>query len=121
MQKIILALLLTVGVGGVCAQSSDSLVIDGTYLENQVCKGDGSDPADKRVKITATDIHSSFGLCTLQDPRRDGQKITYQVICKDSAGGSLSSDISFTVIDASTLDFADQYETYKAKLYKCPQ
>jgi hypothetical protein len=102
------------------AQVAEPPMLAGTYLENQICKGDGSDPADKRIKITPTSIDSSFGLCTLQDPRRDGNKITYQVICKDPAGGSLSSDVTFTVVDASTLDFSDQYETYRAKLYKCP-
>jgi hypothetical protein len=102
------------------AQVAEPLTISGTYLENQVCKGDGSDPTDKRIKITATEIDSSFGLCTLNDPRRDGNKITYQVVCKDPAGGSLSSDVTFAVVDPNTLDFSDQYETYRAKLHKCP-
>jgi hypothetical protein len=121
--KLASVALLTVclGTGAAPAQTPDASAIAGTYLENQVCKGDGSDPADKRIKITATAIDSSFGLCTLQDPRRDSNKFTYQVICKDPAGGSLSSDVNFTVIDATTLDFSDQYETYRAKLYKCPQ
>lgn len=101
-------------------RAQDASAIAGTYLENQVCRGDGTDPADKRIKITATAIDSSFGLCTLHDPRRDGNKFTYQIICKDPAGGSLSSDVSFTVVDANTLDFSDQFETYRAKLHKCP-
>ena len=41
------------------AQVTDPLTISGTYLENQICKGDGSDPADKRIKITATWVDSS--------------------------------------------------------------
>ena len=60
-------------------------------------------------------------MCTLHDKRRDGSKITAQVICKDPAGGALTSDITFTIRDERTLDFADQYETYKATLHKCPQ
>jgi hypothetical protein len=121
-QKSLFVMLLVMAAGthGAAAQVSEPDAISGIYLENQVCKGDASDPADKRIKITATSIDSSFGLCTLQDPRRDGDKITYQVICKDPTGGSLSSDISFTKLDATTLDFADQYETYRAKLHKCP-
>jgi hypothetical protein len=120
-QKAVLVLLtLCFGTGGAWAQTSDPFAIAGTYLENQACKGDGSDPADRHIKITTTAIDSSFGLCKLQDPRQEANKITYQVICKDPAGGSLSSDVSFTVIDANTLDFSDQYETYRAKLYKCP-
>lgn len=101
--------------------TEDLFTISGTYLENQICKGDGSDPADKFIKISPAAIDSSFGLCTLQDKRRDGNKITAQVICKDPAGGALSSDVTFTVRDDRTLDFADQYETYKATLHKCPQ
>jgi hypothetical protein len=103
------------------APGADAFPIGGTYLENEICKGDGSDAADKRVKITPTAIDSSFGICTLQDIRRQGDKFTVQVICKDPAGGSLSSDVSFTIRDANTLEFADQYETYKATLHKCPQ
>jgi hypothetical protein len=102
------------------AGSDEVFPIAGTYLENRVCKGDGSDPADKRIKITATAIDSSFGLCTLADKRRAGNKITAQITCKDPAGGALTSDISFTIRDDKTLDFADQYETYKATLHKCP-
>lgn len=103
------------------AASDENFPITGTYLENRICKGDGTDPpADKRIKITATAINSSFGLCTLQDQRRAGNKITAQITCKDPAGGALTSDISFTIRDDKNLDFADQYETYKAILYKCP-
>ncbi len=102
------------------AHTEEAFPIAGIYLEDRACKGDGSDPADKRVKITATAIDSSFGLCTLQDRRRAGNKITVQVTCKDPAGGALTSDISFTIRDAKTLDFTDQYETYKTTLHRCP-
>lgn len=102
------------------ARTEDAFPIVGTYVENHDCKSDGSDPADKRIKITPSAIDSSFGLCTLQDKRRMGNKITVQVTCKDPAGGALTSDISFTIRDDKTLDFADQYETYKTTLHKCP-
>jgi hypothetical protein len=115
------ALLLALGtaVSGP-ARAEDPFPIVGTYLENRVCKGDGTDPADKRIKITANAIDSSFGLCTLQDKRRNGNKITVQITCKDPQGGALTSDISFTMRDPKTLDFADQFETYKTTLHKCP-
>ncbi len=102
------------------ARAEESFPIAGTYLENQVCRGDGSDPSGKRIKITATEIDSSFGLCTLQDKRRNGNKITVQVTCKDPGGGALTSDVSFTIHDDKTLEFADQYETSKTTLHKCP-
>jgi len=102
------------------ARAEELFPIVGTYVEDHVCKGDGTDPADKRIKITANAIDSSFGLCTLQDKRRSGNKITVQITCKDPQGGALTSDISFTIRDAKTLDFADQFETYKTTLHKCP-
>lgn len=120
-KTIVHAFLLSIAAAGSCQAAADeAFPIAGTYLENRVCKGDGSDPTDKRIKITATAIDSSFGLCTLSDKRRAGNKITAQITCKDPAGGALTSDISFTIRDDKTLDFADQYETYKATLYKCP-
>jgi hypothetical protein len=115
------ALLLALGTAVLGpARAEDLFPIVGTYLENRVCKGDGTDPADKRIKITANAIDSSFGLCTLQDKRRNGNKITVQITCKDPQGGALTSDISFTMRDPKTLDFADQFETYKTTLHKCP-
>jgi hypothetical protein len=119
---IVTAFLLPIVAAAVPAQAGSDEVfpIAGTYLENHVCKGDGSDAAVPRIKITATDILSSFGLCTLGDKRRAGNKITTQITCKDPGGGALTSDISFTIRDDKTLDFADQYETYKAVLYRCP-
>ncbi len=124
MPRIVIITLLLSAVAAAAApspaRSEDAFPIVGTYVENHACKGDGSDPADKRIKITPTAIDSSFGLCTLQDKRRAGNKITAQIICKDPAGGALTSDISFTIRDDKTLDFVDQYETYKTTLYKCP-
>lgn len=117
----LLSIVAAAAASPVQAGSDEIFPIIGTYLENQACKGDGSDPpADKRIKITATAIDSTFGLCTLQDQRRAGNKITAQITCKDPAGGALTSDISFTIRDDKNLEFADQYETYKATLYKCP-
>lgn len=123
MQRIIVVTLLLSAAAAAApspAHTEEAFPIAGTYVENHACKGDGSDPADKRIKITPTAIDSSFGLCTLQDKRRTGNKITVQITCKDPAGGALSSDISFTIRDDKTLDFSDQYETYKTTLYKCP-
>jgi hypothetical protein len=102
------------------ARADDVFPITGTYIENQACRGDSSDPTGKRIKITDTEIDSSFGLCTLQDKRRNGNKITAQVTCKDPDGGTVGSEISFTIRDDKTLDFSDQFETYKTTLYKCP-
>jgi len=108
-------------LAGSVAFADDFFPIIGTYMENQPCKGDGSDPAAQRVKITANNIDSNFGLCTLADKRREGNKITVQVQCKDSAGNVLMSDVTFTIRDDKVLDFTDQYQTYTATLHKCPE
>jgi hypothetical protein len=121
-QQSIVALVL-----GICTLVSlpvlgdDFFPIIGTYMENQPCKGDGTDPAAQRVKITANNIDSNFGLCTLADKRREGNKITVQVQCKDSTGAVLMSDVTFTIRDDKVLDFTDQYQTYTATLHRCPQ
>jgi hypothetical protein len=121
------ALRTVVGVAlGICvlaclpALGDDFFPITGTYIENQPCKGDGSDPVAQRVKITANNIDSNFGLCALADKRREGNKFTVQVQCKDSTGTVLMSDVTFTLRNDKVLDFTDQYQTYTATLHKCP-
>ena len=48
----------------------DDFPIVGTYTENTPCTGDGSDVS--RVTITAHDIDSVFGLCTILSRKREG-------------------------------------------------
>jgi hypothetical protein len=42
---------------------ADDFSITGVYVQNATCKGDGTDPAGKVVRITETDVRSSFGTC----------------------------------------------------------
>ncbi|HEY1544716.1 MAG TPA: hypothetical protein VGG01_20140, partial [Xanthobacteraceae bacterium] len=44
-------------------RAADDFSIVGVYVQNTACKGDGTDPAAKLVRITETDIHSNFGIC----------------------------------------------------------
>jgi hypothetical protein len=121
-RTVVATLLLSIAATAIGpAHTEEAFPIAGTYVEDHACKGDGSDPVDKRVKISPTAIDSSFGICSLRDKRQNGNKITAQVTCKDPAGGALTSDISFIMRDDKTLDFADQYETYKTTLHKCPE
>ena len=92
----------------------------GTYTENQVCKGDGSDSGVSRVKITGRDIDSVFGLCTILSRKREGATFAVHVECKGPGGSQMLGDVNFTPRDDKIVDFSDQDQTYKATLYKCP-
>ncbi len=101
-------------------RAEDDFPITGTYTENQVCRGDGSDANASRVKIGVKEIESSvFGLCTIRNRKRDGNKFAVSVECKGPGGAVMVGEVVFTVRDSNTLDFADQDNTYKAVLHKC--
>jgi hypothetical protein len=99
----------------------DDFPLVGTYTENQACKGDGSDAGVSRVKITPRDIDSVFGLCTILDKKRDGNSFAVHVECRGPGGSQMLGDVNFSLRDDKTVDFADQDQTYKAVLYKCPE
>jgi hypothetical protein len=114
-----IAVLLATAATSLRAQDDD-FPITGTYTENQLCKGDGSDANAPRVKIGPKEIESSvFGLCTIRNRKRDGNKFAVSVECKGPGGAVMVGEVIFTVRDSSTLDFADQDNTYKAVLHKC--
>ena len=110
-----LAMLATSVVG------EDDFPLVGTYTENQVCKGDGSDSGVSRVKITGRDIDSVFGLCTILSRKREGATFAVHVECKGPGGSQMLGDVNFTPRDDKIVDFSDQDQTYKATLYKCPE
>jgi hypothetical protein len=101
--------------------AADDLSIVGVYVQNMACKGDGSDPATKVVRITETDVHSSFGTCKFVKKEHDGNTLAAQMSCDGPGGNILLGDVRFTVRDDKNLDFVDQDNTYKSVLYKCPQ
>jgi hypothetical protein len=108
-------------LGGVpTAFGEDDFPLVGTYTENQVCKGDASDAGVSRVKIKPRDIDSVFGLCTILDKKRDHNNFAVHVECRGPGGSQMLGDINFSLRDDKTVDFADQDQTYKAVLYKCP-
>ena len=105
---------------GTAAPGEEDFPIVGTYTENQICKGDGSDSGVSRVKITAEDIDSVFGLCTILNKKRDGATFAVHVECKGPGGSQMVGDVNFTLRDDKTIDFSDQDQTYKAVLHRCP-
>jgi hypothetical protein len=99
--------------------AEDDFPIVGTYTENTPCAA--ADASTVRVKITAADIDSPIlGLCAILEKKREGDKISVHVECKGAGGASMLGDITFTMRSDGTLDFADQDNTYKAVLHKCP-
>jgi hypothetical protein len=100
--------------------AGDDLSIVGVYVQNMTCKGDGTDPATKVVRITETDVHSSFGTCKFVKKEHDGNTLAAQMSCDGPGGNILLGDVRFTVRDDKNVDFVDQDNTYKSVLYKCP-
>lgn len=113
-----LTVLVLVLLGG-AAVAEDDFPIVGTYTENKACAG--ADASVMRVKITAKNIDSPImGLCEIREKKRDGNKFKVHVECKGPGGATMLGDVSFTMKSDDTLDFADQDNTYKAVLHKCP-
>ena len=103
------------------AGAEDTFSIAGTYVQNAACKGDGSDPAEKLVRITDTDVHSSFGVCKFVRKEHDGDTLAAQMSCDGPGGNILLGDVRFTLRRDNNIDFVDQDNTYRSVLYKCPQ
>jgi hypothetical protein len=92
----------------------------GDYTQNKPCRGDGTDPAELKVKISTQEIDSKVGVCKFLDAKADGDHINTHVECQFSAG-PLMGDITFTQKPNNTIDFVDRDKTYTATLYRCPK
>jgi len=58
---------------------ADDFPLVGTYTENQICTDASSDSGLSRVKITADEIDSRFGLCTILSKKREGATLALHV------------------------------------------
>jgi hypothetical protein len=101
--------------------AEEDFPIAGTYLQDQTCKGDGSDPAAARVTITRERIESSYGLCSILEQTRDGNTIAAHISCPSGNGQPIMGDVTFTLRDDKTIAFVDQDNVYSAVLHKCPE
>jgi hypothetical protein len=101
------------------ALAADDMPFIGNYTQNVPCNGDGSDPPAVQVKISAKEIVSNVGPCTILDTKKDGETVIVHVECKFPAG-PLMGDISFTPRPDKSLDFVDRDGNYKAVLHRCP-
>jgi hypothetical protein len=101
------------------AAADDDFALTGSYTQNVPCKGDGSDAKDVLVTISAQEIVSNMGVCTILNTKHEGNTFTEHVECK-LAGGPIMGDISFTPRPDKTVDFVDRDGNYKAILHRCP-
>ena len=102
------------------AQAQDKLAIEGNYLQNQPCRGNGSDPEYLRVKITPEEISYAGGVCSIDEKQQDGKKFSIRVTCKFKSGTVVSDNIAFTVRNEKTLDMVQKDGSYTAVLNRCP-
>jgi len=118
--RVGLAALLTAAASSV-ALAGDDFPIEGTYMQNRACKGDGTDAKPLMVTIRGDEIQYRGGTCVMTDRRVDGKKLSVRVTCKSRAGSVLSGEISFTLRDDNNVDMIDQDKNYRVTLYRCPK
>jgi hypothetical protein len=102
------------------ALGEDNFPIAGTYMQNEVCKGSGSN-RELLVTITRNAIESNMGYCTILNVKRDHQIIAAQVQCRIPGGQMILGDIIFRLRDDGAIDFEDQDHTSSAVLHKCAE
>jgi hypothetical protein len=100
------------------AVADDDFPLTGNYTQNVACKGDGSDPPTAKVTISAKEIVSNVGVCTILDAKKNPDSTFVHVECKFPSG-PLMGDITFTPKPNNTVEFVDRDSTYKAILYRC--
>jgi hypothetical protein len=104
-----------------CAFAEGDFPIEGTYTQNEICRGDGSKQQFALVKVTAQDVSYSGGVCSIDSKQQDGDSLAMRVTCKfKTSGAVMASAVTFTKKDNDTFDMAQQEGTYKAVLHRCP-
>jgi hypothetical protein len=114
-----LAACAAMGVASTPVIGDEDFPIIGTYAKDQVCKGDGTDPADLLVKITTKSIEHNLGICLILGRKRNGKAYLVHVECKAPGNQVILGDVTFAPRDDGALDFDDQDHTSTAVLYKC--
>ena len=115
-----------IGAGAAWAQdkTQDSTAaekaLQGTYTQNQACKGNGSDPANKLVTIRDKQVDSNFGPCMFGDKQWSGKVLKTSATCKNKTGATFDVSLEFTLKDDNTVDFVEEGSQYKSVLHRCP-
>ncbi|HLH97330.1 MAG TPA: hypothetical protein VKW08_19640 [Xanthobacteraceae bacterium] len=103
-----------------CAFAQNDFPIEGTFTQNDLCRGDGTKQPFQRVVVTAQDVSYSGGVCTIDNKQQDGDKLVMRLTCKFKSGAVMASSVTFTKKDDNTFDMAQNEGTYKAVLHRCP-
>ena len=119
LQRVIFVLAVGLTAGLSCARADGDFPIEGTFTQNEACKGDGSKQEFALVKVTPQDVTYSGGICSIDSKQQDGNSLAMRVTCKFSSGAVMSSAVTFTKRDNNTFDMAQQEGTYKAVLHRC--
>jgi hypothetical protein len=91
----------------------------GNFTQNAPCKGDGSDPAELKVRIAADQIESKTGVCNFLSVTLERNRLKANMECHFPAG-PLIGDVTFTPKANGTIDVVDRDNNYTAILYRCP-
>lgn len=109
-------------IGATAARAQDSAAqekaLEGTYTQNQACKGDGSDK--KLVAIHEKQVDLNFGPCTFADKKWNGKVLKAGATCKNKTGSTFDVSLEFTLKDDNTVGFVEESSQYKSVLYRCP-
>ena len=92
----------------------------GDFTQDAPCKGDGSDPAELKVRIAADQIESKSGVCNFLAVTLEGKRLKANMECHFPAG-PLIGDVTFTQKANGTIDVVDRDNDYTAILYRCPK
>jgi hypothetical protein len=114
-----MAALSILAASGAALRASD-FVLTGKYVQNNVCRGDGTDMKALMVTITPDEIAYSGGDCAINNSTQEGKTITLHVSCKTRQGAVMAGDVSFTQREDNTISMVDQNRAYRAILNKCP-
>jgi hypothetical protein len=117
----------TGGVIALASASADSAGLSetsswllGNFTQNAPCKGDGSDPAELKVRIAADQIQSKSGICNFLSVTPEPNRIKANMECHFPAG-PLIGDVTFTQKANGTINVVDRDNNYNAILYRCPK
>jgi hypothetical protein len=90
----------------------------GEFTQNAPCKGDGTDPAELKARISTDHIDSKAGVCKFLDTQPESNRLKAHALCQ-FPDGPLIGDFTFTRKSNGTIDFVDRDGTYTAILYRC--
>jgi hypothetical protein len=90
----------------------------GNFTQNAPCKGDGSDPAELKVRIAVDQIESKTGICKFLSVTPEPNRLKANMECHFPAG-PLMGDVTFTQKTNGTIDVMDRDNNYTAVLYRC--